>query len=215
MSFGATSSVKMSDQMILLTGVAITIVGLYYWFSEKSWSPHSKHSKFKHEIHVVKCPQHCNWILQKMRESEPSCLGYYCEWNQNKPVLLALADPHGICVLILLQELNGFPEALINILRSRNIPKGGIDVFENSNVLISGGQSLEVHGLLDVRHIYPTRPNDLKSIAIRNLEISVENNHHERSMSNLTDAKIEYCTSKVIACAKLLHLYYLSYVFFV
>lgn len=205
----------MSDEAILLSGAVMATAGLLYLFRKRSWPPHSRHSVFGHEIHIVKCPKQCEWILEKMMEEKSKCFGFYCKWKQGKPDMLMLADPHKICVIIRLQEMNCIPNTLSVMLTGGKFLKAGIDVVEKKNLLhvllqkVNKGS--QIRGVLDIRYLYSTRPDNLWNIAASKFGIN-QSTSSIPYMNRLTDTISEYGASEAIVCAKLLARYSESYV---
>lgn len=169
----------------------------------ESTSPHTQHTLFNNDIHVVSSPEHCLWVISKLREDmifNRNRIGF--DFHHD---ILQLASPNGICALIRLNYINDIPWELREFLKDKNICKWTFDGLRKTSDLF-GSYFLQTNNVPDQWYSDPARK---VLIAVAKLHLNVDLGGVVRIQNGieLTDEEIQYCAGNVIAYAKLLNRY--------
>lgn len=168
----------------------------------ESMSPHTQHTLFNNDIHVVSSPEHCRWVITKLRE-EMICYRNNIGFDFHHGIL-QLATPHGICALIRLNYINDIPWELREFLKDENIFKWTFDGQRKTRDLFES-YFLQINSVAD-EVAGPTR-KALIAVAKVHLNFDLGGVVRIQNGIELTDEEIQYCAGNVIAYAKLRNRY--------
>ncbi|EDS34527.1 3'-5' exonuclease [Culex quinquefasciatus] len=169
----------------------------------ESMSPHTQHTLFNNDIHVVSSPEHCRWVISKLRE-EMICYRNRIGFDFHHGIL-QLATPNGICALIRLDYINDIPWELRKFLKDENISKWTFDVLRKTRDLFES-YFLQINNVAgEVAGQYLSDPTRKALIAVAKVHLNFDLGEVVRIQNGieLTDEEIQYCAGNVIAYAKL------------
>lgn len=162
---------------------------------------------------------HCKWIVSKLQEeireetNQAKGIGFQCTWYEDemgrRPVeLLQIAGPKKICAIIRLRMLDFIPMELRYLLSNQSICKAGISAFGGAK-LLSKDYALPVLRKIDLRHLFPRKPNGIVALCQKQLEkIRLTNWKHGTDIFNpafATQFQLRCAGLEAIAAVKLFY----------
>lgn len=142
-----------------------------FFIGKKYFSPF--HTELGYDFHHVTTVDHCEWIVSKLigeiwkEKKRTKCVGFKCTWITGSGELLQIAGPKEICAIINRNRLEFIPTALIRFLNDQSICKAGVG---GAN-LLKKDPLWNIKSVLDLRHLYPNKPNGIEALCRRELEL--------------------------------------------